>query len=150
MSPTDLQHYLHGHIPLSAAMQAQVEAAGTDQVVLGAPLAPNINHRDTVFGGSASALAILSAWSLLHLKLSADGCATRLVIQSNTMRYEQAIAGYFRARAESPSAEKWDLFKRMLERKGRARIAVSSTLLFEGQAVGHFEGEFVALGAQAA
>lgn len=149
MNPAELQRYLHGHIPLSAAMQVQVEAASTDHVVLGAPLAPNINHRETVFGGSASALAILSAWSLLHLKLAAGGDTTRLVIQRNTMHYEQAIDGYFTARAESPSAEKWGLFTRTLERKGRARIAVASTLLFEGQAVGRFEGEFVALGAGA-
>lgn len=148
MNPAELQRYLHGHIPLSAAMQVQVEAASSDRVVLGAPLAPNINHRETVFGGSASALAILSAWSLLHLKLAAAGYTTRLVIQRNTMQYEQAIDGYFTAHAESPSAAKWALFARTLERRGRARIAVVSTLRFEGQAAGHFEGEFVALGAE--
>lgn len=146
MTPAEIQSYLHGHIPLSAAMQVQVEVATTEQVVLGAPLAPNINHRETVFGGSASALAILSAWSLLHVKLSAGGYQTRLVIQRNSMSYEQAILGYFTARAESPSAEQWAAFTRMFERKGRARIAVSSTLLYEGQEVGRFEGEFVALG----
>lgn len=146
MNSAEIQSYLHGHIPLSAAMQVQVEIATEEQVVLGAPLAPNINHRETVFGGSASALAILSAWSLLHVKLSAGGYKTRLVIQRNSMSYEQAILGYFTARAESPPTEQWGAFRRMLERKGRARISVSSTLLFEGQEVGHFEGEFVALG----
>jgi thioesterase domain-containing protein len=150
VSPAELERYLHGHIPLSAAMQVRVEAASTDHVVLGAPLAPNINHRETVFGGSASALAILSAWSLLHLKLTSAGHATRLVIQRNTMHYEQAISGDFTARAESPSAEQWDLFTRTLVRRGRARITIVSTLRFEGRAVGHFEGEFVALGAQGA
>lgn len=145
MNSTEIQSYLNSHIPLSAAMQVQVETATTEQVVLGAPLAPNINHRETVFGGSASALAILSAWSLLHVKLSVGGYKTRLVIQRNSMSYEQAILGYFTACAESPSPEHWGAFTRMLERKGRARISVSSTLAFEGQEVGHFEGEFVAL-----
>ena len=46
----------------------------------------------------------------------------------------------------SPAAAQWQAFTRMLERKGRARISVASTLLCEGQEVGHFEGEFVALG----
>jgi thioesterase domain-containing protein len=146
VTPSEIQSYLHEHIPLSAAMQVQVEVATPERVVLGAPLRPNINHRDTVFGGSASALVILSAWSLLHLKLSTGGYKTRLVIQRNSMSYEHAILGYFTAHAASPTFEQWKAFTRMLERKGRARISVSSTLLYEGQEVGRFEGEFVALG----
>ena len=146
MTPNEIQSYLYEHIPLSTAMQVQVEEATPEQVVLGAPLRPNINHRDTVFGGSASALAILSAWSLLHIKLSANGYKTRVVIQRNSMSYEQAILGYFTARASSPTLEQWQAFIRMLERKGRARISVSSILLHARQEVGRFEGVFVALG----
>ena len=127
-------------------MQVSVEEASAEQVVLGAPLLPNINHRDTVFGGSASALAILSAWSLLHTKLTATGHKTRLVIQRNTMSYEQAIIGYFTAHSQAPAPAAWKAFTRMLERKGRSRITVSSTLWYEGNEVGRFEGEFVALG----
>lgn len=48
--------------------------------------------------------------------------------------------------APSPAPESWRAFIRMLERKGRARVAVASTLRHEGLEVGHFEGEFVALG----
>lgn len=146
MNPNELKQYLHEHIPLSKAMQVSVEEASPEKVVLGAPLLPNINHRDTVFGGSASALAILSAWSLLHIKLTSSGYTTRLVIQRNTMSYELAIVGYFTAHALTPSPETWKAFTRMLERKGRARISVSSTLWYDGQEAGHFEGEFVALG----
>ena len=146
MTASEIQTYLHEHIPLSAAMQVQVEEANPGQVVLGAPLHPNINHRDTVFGGSASALAILSAWSLLHVKLSAGGHKTRLVIQRNSMTYEQPILGYFTAQALSPIEENWKAFTRMLERKGRARISVCSTLLYGSKEAGRFEGEFVALG----
>ena len=146
VTPIEIQSYLHDHIALSAAMQVRVEIATPEEVFLAAPLAPNINHRDTVFGGSASALAILSAWSLLHVKLTAAGYTTHLVIQRNTMSYEQAIPGDFTAHATAPSTEQWASFTRMLERKGRARISVSSTLMYGGQDVGHFEGEFVALG----
>lgn len=147
MTPGELERYLHEHIPLSSAMQVSVDAASGEGVTLGAPLSPNINHRDTVFGGSASALAILSAWSLLHIKLAASGHETRLVIQRNTMSYERAIVGHFTAHAQAPAPEQWKAFTRMLERKGRARIAVSSTLRYDGQDAGHFVGEFVALGA---
>lgn len=145
MRPIELEHYLHAHIPLSGAMEVSVVSVQRDAVVLRAPLAPNINHRETVFGGSASALAILAAWSLLHTRLRDEGLASRLVIQRNTMEYLQPIAGEFTATSSlDPGA--WPPFTRMLARKGRARIAVSSVLEHAGQVAGRLTGEFVALG----
>ena len=146
MSPGDLEHYLHAHIPLSKAMQVSVVQVSPEEVVLGAPLAPNINHRDTVFGGSASVLAILAAWSLLHTLLGAEGLASRLVIQRNTMSYEQPIVGTFTATATAPDAVAWARFLRVFKRMGKARITVASVLHFEGTVAGRLEGEFVALG----
>ena len=61
MDTKSLENYLHEHIPLSKAMGVTVRSVSGEAVTLAAPLAPNINHRETVFGGSASALAILAA-----------------------------------------------------------------------------------------
>lgn len=141
----DLQRYLHEHIPLSAAMGVEVVSARCDSVVLAAPLAPNINHRDTVFGGSASALAILSAWALVHGRIAEAGVAARLVIQRNTMSYDAPMCGVFTARSFLSDAEAWDRFMRALTSKGRARVAVSSVLECEGTAGGCFAGDFVAV-----
>lgn len=141
----DLEQYLHDHIPLSKAMEVSVIAANVGEVVLSAPLAPNINHRDTVFGGSASAVAILAAWSLLHIRLQSAGVPSRLVIQRNTMEYELPIVGEFTARSSIVDDRDWQLFMRMLTRKGKARITVSSVLEYAGQVVGRLTGEFVAL-----
>jgi thioesterase domain-containing protein len=127
-------------------MQVSVLEVTPEWVILGAPLAPNINHRETVFGGSACALTILSAWALLHTKITKAGFKCTLVIQRNTMTYEKAVTGNFSAKAATPSAEAWQSFTRTLQRKGRARITVSSELMQGGQAAGHFEGDFVALG----
>jgi len=146
----ELEQYLHEHIPLSKAMSVSVVSVEPNAVVLRAPLAPNINHRETVFGGSASALAILAAWSLLHTRLRAEGTASRLVIQRNTMEYEQPIQGEFTARSMLEQPASWQQFTRMLGRKGKARIAVSSVLQHAGQVVGRFTGEFVALSATGA
>lgn len=149
MTPRELQLYLHEHIPLSLAMQVSVVSASADSVVLGAPLAPNINHRATVFGGSASALAILAAWSLLHVRLGGAGLQSRLVIQRNAMEYLEPIPGAFTARSMLEEPQGWPQFQRMFLRKGKARVAVASVLEHEGQVVGRFRGEFVALGAAA-
>lgn len=146
MSPNDLQDYLHQHIPLSRAMAVSVAEASLQRVVLSAPLAPNINHRETVFGGSASAVAILAAWSMLHMKLSAQNLGSRLVIQRNTMEYAAPIDGTFTAVAEAPSEQAWRAFVRVFERKGLGRIEQASVLMYHGQPAGRLTGEFVAFG----
>jgi thioesterase domain-containing protein len=146
--PAELERYLHEHIPLSKAMAVSVLSVDECAVALQAPLAPNTNQRDTVFGGSASALAILAAWSLLHVRLRAQGIASRLVIQRNTMEYERPIPGAFTARSLFEDPEQWRRFTHMLARKGKARITMSAVLEHAGGVVGRLRGEFVALGAR--
>ena len=146
MNAIDLERYLHEHIPLSKAMQVSVVNVQTDGVTLRAPLAPNINHQDTVFGGSASAVAILAGWSLLHTRLADAGLSSRLVIQRNTVDYDLPIAGSFTARSFIQTPGAWERFVLMLKRKGRARLTVSCVLEYDGQLAGRLEGEFVALG----
>lgn len=140
-----LEAYLHEQIPLSKAMGVVVLAAGTDGVRLSAPLEPNINHRETVFGGSATAVAILSAWALLHLRLREEDLARPLVIQRHAMRYDRPIAGPFTATAAVPDPAAWKRFVESLRRKDRGRIHMVSRLRCDGMIAGEFEGDFIAL-----
>jgi thioesterase domain-containing protein len=144
--PQELEKYLYEHIPLSRAMQISVLEIGEQSVVLGAPLAPNINHRETAFGGSVSALAILSAWSLLYTRLAQNRLSARLVIQRNSMDYLLPIHGDFTARSSLIQPDQWSQFVRILTRKGKARLSVSAVLEHAGDVVGRFSGDFVALG----
>lgn len=145
MTPQALQDYLYSHIPLSKAMAVEVRTASPQGVCLAAPLAPNINHRDTVFGGSASAVAILSAWALLHVSLLDANIKARLVIQKNSMSYDLPMPTDFSAEAAVPTPEKWQRFLSTLAKHKRARISMQSALYCEGKKVGEFEGEFVAI-----
>lgn len=142
----ELQAYLHEHIPLTRAMQVTVLEATPEQACLAAPLAPNINHRETVFGGSAAALATLAAWTLLHARLTTVGLPSRLVIQRSSMDYTAPIPADFTATARLADPAAWLRFEQMLRRKGRARISANATLRCDGQDVGRFEGDFVAVG----
>jgi thioesterase domain-containing protein len=143
--PVELERYLHGHIPLSKAMAVAVASVDESAVVLQAPLAPNTNPRATVFGGSASALAILAAWSLLHVRLRAEGIANRLVIQRNSVDYDRPIPGAFSARAQFEDPRRWQRFTHTLARRGKARITMSAVLEHAGGIVGRLSGEFVAI-----
>ena len=116
-SPAELQQYLHEHIPLTRAMQVTVLEATPDATLLAAPLAPNINHRDTVFGGSAAALATLAAWTLLHARLAATGLPSRIVIQRSAMDYDAPIPDDFSARATLQDPAHWARFTTMSKAK---------------------------------
>lgn len=145
MEAQKLQVYLHNHIPISKAMGVEVRESGFNKVVLFAPLGPNINHRDTVFGGSASTLAILSAWALLHIRLANESVPPRLVIQQNIMDYTKPIVGDFFAVCHYAGTSEWERFTTTLARRGRARISVPAVLECQGEEVAKFEGRFVAM-----
>jgi thioesterase domain-containing protein len=141
----EVEQYLHKHIPLTVAMGVRVKVATPDRVELSAPLALNINHHDTVFGGSASALATLSAWTLVHVGLRHANVKATTVIQRNVMSYEEPIHGDFSAVCTLADDTAWQRFLRTVERRGRGRITMNAHLMFEGRRVASFEGDFVAL-----
>jgi thioesterase domain-containing protein len=145
MNEPELQQYLYDHIPQSAAMETKVEEISAQSVTLSAPLAPNINHRDSLFGGSASSIAILAAWSFLYTRVRAEGIKATLVIQRNTMSYDHPILGTFSAKAELGEDADWTKFLNMLHRRGKARIKVTTILEYEGVIAGTLEGDFVAV-----
>ena len=140
-----VQRYLYQVIPLSVAMGVRVAHATLDHVKLSAPLAPNINHTETVFGGSAAALATLSAWTLLHLRLEDAQLDARLVIQRSRMEYEKPIPGDFEAVCDFGDDAAWDRFRATFRRHGRARLTLSAHLVHLTSRVASFQGDFVAL-----
>lgn len=141
-----LEAYLLEQIPLARAMELRVDAVSPDSLVLSAPLEPNINHQGTVFGGSASAAAILSAWLLGTARVRAEGLQGRAVIQRNTMRYDRPINGRFTATAQAEGGEDaWQQALGALRRGSKGRIRLVSRLACDGGRVGELEGDFVLL-----
>ena len=140
-----IQQYLHEKIPLSAAMGVRVKMATRERVQLSAPLTPNVNHNETVFGGSAAALATLSAWTLLRVRLLEIGSDAQLVIQRSAIEYERPIPGDFDAVCRFSDEFAWGRFRTMLERRGRARMTLSAHLVHAAHQMASFEGDFVAL-----
>jgi thioesterase domain-containing protein len=143
-TPLEVERYLHRNIPLSAAMDVRVRLATPHRVELAASLAPNINHQSTVFGGSASAVAMLSAWTLVHLGLQHEGIEAATVIQRNAMHFEMPMHGDFMAVCTRADESAWRRFVRTIERHGRGRIAMHAHLLADGRRTASFEGDFVA------
>jgi thioesterase domain-containing protein len=140
-----LERSLHERIPLSRALGLRVRVALPDRVELEAPLAPNVNHSGTVFGGSASAVAVLAAWSLVEVRLLDAGVGGRIVIRRSEMDFQRPIVGDFRATAGSPGEAEWARLLATLARGRMGRIAVRATLDCDGEDVGELLGEFAVL-----
>lgn len=141
----ELESYIHQQIPITAAMGVRVVKATIDQVTLAAPLAANINHRETVFGGSAAAIATLAAWTLILVRMRAENLSGRLVIARNSMEYQKPIVDDFTAVATADDLNSWRKFVAGLNRKGRGRVSATSRLMFDDEQMAAFEGQFVVM-----
>ena len=144
LAARSLVEHLVSSIPLTQAMKVSVQDANDRAVTLAAPLAPNVNDARTAFGGSASALALIAAWSLVHVRLESAGLGSRVVTQSSSTTYAHPITGTFIATASCTDEPAWERFRRILERHRRARIEITATLSCNGYETGVLAGTFVA------
>jgi thioesterase domain-containing protein len=145
VSPERLQASLHERIPITRALGVVVRRAEPGSVVVEAPLEPNVNHSGTVFGGSASAVAVLAAWALVEAGLEEAGQPGRIVIRRSAMDFERPITGTFAAAARAPDEQEWSRLLQTLQRGRMGRIAVRSVLTCGGERVGELEGEFAVI-----
>ena len=145
MTPSELEAYLHEHIPLSRAMGVRVASVGVAGLELAAPLAPNLNHHRTAFGGSIASLAVLTGWACLHLRLREAVPRASLVIQKSDFAYLKPILGDFTAFSPVPTEREWGRLLGALERKGRGRITLGAEVRYGGETVGRFTGDYVAV-----
>ncbi|MEM1263123.1 MAG: YiiD C-terminal domain-containing protein [Pseudomonadota bacterium] len=142
MSPTELTTYLHEHIPLTKTMELKASAAEPNRIVLDLPLNPNRNHKGTMFGGSLASLATLACWSLIHVRMRNDNLAGDLVVSRSTMSYTAPVQSACQARCVFANEAAWSKCRRLLNRRGRSRLELSSELSSAGQSVATFDGEF--------
>jgi thioesterase domain-containing protein len=141
---TDLERILHTEIPLTRAMDVRVVRADQNGLVLGAALAPNLNHKKTAFGGSLNSLATLACWGSIQLLVRDRGQAITVVIQESSVQFLKPVTRDFEAVCPLPPAPVIERFLHMLERKGRARLALEATIRTDGEIALHFHGQFVA------
>ena len=141
----EITTYIHQNIPITAHFGIKMKAYDGKAVCLSAPLTPNLNHRKTAFGGSLSALAILSGWALLHLKLKEKSIRSRLVIQKSSFEFSDPVDNDFEAVCSLPSDEQFEKFLRTLVRHKRARISLKSKINCASGKGGTHEGTYVAV-----
>lgn len=142
----ELQALLRHDFPLATPLGARVAVASPGEVVLAAPLAPNLNRSGTAFAGSLNALATLAGWSWVWLRLRAEGLAAETVLQDSSIRYDRPVAADFTATCLAPPAAALDRFLGSLRRRGRARLRLEVRLADTAGPAASFTGRYVASG----
>jgi thioesterase domain-containing protein len=141
-----LREKLRASMPITDALGLTVvDRVGTG-VVLGAPLAPNINHKGTAFAGSLNAAATLAGWGSIWLILREHGVRSHVVIQDSAVHYFRPVTGDFTARCTPPSAAALKRLVDAVRKKGRGRLQLDVTIADHGGDAVRFHGRYVALG----
>jgi len=140
-----LERTLHDEIPLSQAMGIRVAEFDGTSLRMTAPVAPNINHQSTAFGGSLYSLSVLCGWGLLHLKLAEARLHKHIVIQDADIRYLLPVDHDMDAECKVDEV-KLKNFLRALEKHGRARLSLDVVIKHGDQIAVEFSGRYVVHG----
>jgi thioesterase domain-containing protein len=131
-------------MPITTALGIAVAGLDAQHLTLVMPLAPNRNHKGTVFAGSLSALATLTGWSVVWLKLRESGVDAHVVIQDAQIRYLAPTRSDVTATTEFPDATSWQRAHTGLLRRGKARLTLGAVLRdADGAVVATFSGRYV-------
>lgn len=144
---TRLEAYLHAHIPLVRSMQVKVDAWCEDGLSISAPLAANINHEGSAFGGSLESLAVLACWGMVWLLLEQQPGMHIVVAESHT-RFLQPVRGRLHAHCPMPEEAVLRAFRDTLQQHHTARIELQSRIIENDRTCASFEGQFAAYRAE--
>lgn len=148
MDKSEINEYLYKHIPITKALGAEAVAFSEREVAFSAPLANNINHRSSAFGGSISSLLITTCWAYLRLLFDDEPRVPRIVIAASSTQFLKPVLSDFTSTLVVPHAEEIENFKAVFAAKGKAKITLQSQIKENGALLARFEGVFVVLKAK--
>ena len=140
-STESLEATIHQLIPIARAMGIKVVRFDMDVLTLAAPLANNINHQMSAFGGSLFSVAALTGWGLLRLKLAALDLQSNTVIADGDVSYKRPVFDDFTCVCELP--ESYPAFTRTLMEKGKSSLILTPTVMVNGEVAMTFSGRYV-------
>lgn len=140
-----LEDILHHDIPLTRAMGLRVLGWQQHELRLGVPLAPNVNHAGSMFGGSLYSSVVLAGWGWLTLRLREAGIEDGvIVIKGGQIDYPLPVTADAQAICAAPAQEAWQRFEALYRRRGLARLYLDSRIVTaEGSVAVTLRGEYV-------
>lgn len=130
------QSFLYQHIPLVKQMNLELLEINSQQLLAAAPIAPNINDKSTVFGGSSAALMTICGWSLIKLHLESCGLQNDVVIHQAENTWNQAQYDDLIIKAMTVDDVDWNEIANTIKSKNRAKkITINCQVLNQQQEI---------------
>lgn len=140
-----LSEFFETHLPITQFMKMDVENYDGKTLILHAPLGPNINDKQTAFGGSLYNASVMACWGMAHLKTLEANIKCNQVVTKGAIEYLAPVHGDIRAICQSPSPDVIEQFIAQFKQKGRARITLNATIECSGKLAVKFEGTYAIL-----
>lgn len=141
----ELQALLHREIPITQHFHLSVAAYTQQLLRLDAPLAENVNHAGTAFGGSLSTLLTLAGWSMVWFVLQEYQLQGEIIIQDCSCKYIYPVKRDFSACCYRPNSFELNRFDKTLRTRGRARLELKAEIIEGDQVAVSFMGRYVVL-----
>ena len=124
-----LVDYLRNHVPLTREIDIRAGSQTDQWLELTAPLHPNLNDKQTAFGGSLATLCTLSGWCVCSMLCRELTQIIDIAVIDSQIHYHQPVTGDpIAARACFPSIEDQQIFIETLQKEGRARLSLKVTV----------------------
>lgn len=129
-----LQQTIRASIPLSEAMQFSIIELNPRNILVQAPLEPNVNIHGTGFAGSIYSLAVLTGWALSTHIMALKQMQGDLVVAKAEISYRAPLTDSIQCRTQV-SEEDCAAFQLSFESKGTAKLALKVEIGASGNAV---------------
>ncbi len=137
-----LQEFFKSHLPITQFMEMDVESYDGNTLILHAPLDPNINDKQTAFGGSLYNASVMACWGMLYLKTLEANIVCNQVVTKGSIEYKAPVTGDIRAICHAPNQTDIDNLMAAFKHKGRARLSLQATIECSGKVAVEFEGTY--------
>ncbi len=141
------QAFLYAHIPLVKTMEMELTSI-TEKILLAtAPLAPNINDKHTVFGGSSAALQTIAGWSLIKFNLERNDMKNDVVIHQADSQWVRPQSDDMIIKAQCSEVINWQSICADMAITNRPKKISIKTQVFnqQQQTCSNMTGHFVVL-----
>ncbi|MEQ8199347.1 MAG: YiiD C-terminal domain-containing protein [Clostridiaceae bacterium] len=144
MNKHEFEQFLHEQIPITKAMEFNVEEFTPSKVKISAKLEPNKNDKSTAFGGSINSLMTICGWAMVYINIKPVDPHAEIVIKECNIKYMAPINGDFTAECFLPDEEsKITLFETYDKRK-KARLNLKVTCYSQDILSAELQGQYVA------
>lgn len=137
-----LTEFFQTHLPITDYMEMSVEHYDGQTLTLKAPLLPNINDKQTGFGGSLYNMAVMACWGMAYLKTQEAAIACNQVVAKGAIEYKAPVTGEIRATCHVADLSLTDRFISDFKAKGKARINLESNIQCNGKQAVEFHGQY--------